>query len=122
MMKKFASVDSYIAALPLERGRKLAELRSIVKQAAPAATEGISYRMPMYRLNGKMILGFAAFKNHIGFYAMTANFLDAFRDELKEYGTSTGTIRFPWDKPLPRSLIQRLVKQRVALHEANMRR
>lgn len=108
------SVDEYLAALPEDRRAALAQLRTTIKAAAPGATETISWRMPFYKYHGKPLVAFAAFKNHFGFYGLSSSFLNAFREEVREYETSAGTIRFPVGKPLPLALVQKLVKARLA--------
>jgi uncharacterized protein YdhG (YjbR/CyaY superfamily) len=79
----------------------------------PQADEVISYKMPVYKLNGKAVAGFAGFTRHIGFYPMSGSFLGAFRKELKDYETSKGAVRFPLSRPLPTALIKRLMRARV---------
>ncbi len=108
------SVDEYLAVLPEDRRAFLEKLRAVIKAAAPGVTETISYRMPTYKYHGKPLVGFAAFKNHVGFYVWSSSFLNAYREEIKDYETSAGTIRFPVDKPLPVTLVRKLVKARVA--------
>ncbi len=110
-------VDAFIQASPKETQSKLKELRHIIQAAAPGAEEIISYKMPVYKLHGKWLVGFAGFKRHIGFYGMSGTFFDAFAEELKEFEISKGAIRFPLDKPLPKRLIQKLIKARIALNE-----
>jgi len=81
--------------------------------APPEATEGISYGIPTFRYH-RALVAFAAFKNHCSFFPMNAGLIATFKEELKGYPTSTGTIRFPVDKPLPAALVKKLVKARVA--------
>jgi uncharacterized protein YdhG (YjbR/CyaY superfamily) len=117
-MKKSApvkTVDDYLAALPEDARATLEKLRKTIKAAAPKATEGISYQMPMYKQQG-MLVGFAAFKNHCSFFP-GAKAIATHKDELKTYGTSKGTIRFPIGKPLPATLVKKLVKERIAENE-----
>jgi uncharacterized protein YdhG (YjbR/CyaY superfamily) len=98
-----------IAAAPKEARAKLVQLRKIVKAAAPKADEGISYKMPYYKYHGALV-GFAAFKNHIGFFAVP---VEEHKQELKGYETGKGSVRFPIDRPLPVALIKKLVKSRI---------
>jgi uncharacterized protein YdhG (YjbR/CyaY superfamily) len=105
------TVDEYIAGYPPAIRDRMNKIRALIKKAAPDAKEKISYRMPAYTLNG-MLLYFAGFAKHIGFYPMTSA-IQAFKDELKGYKTSPGTIQFPHDKPLPLVLIKNIVKFRV---------
>jgi uncharacterized protein YdhG (YjbR/CyaY superfamily) len=108
----FASIDEYIATCPKELQKTLQELRATIKAAAPEAEEKISYQMPAFALNGILVY-FAAFKNHIGFFP-TASGVRAFKHELSQYEGSKGTVRFPLDKPLPLELISKIVKFREA--------
>ena len=95
------SVDAFIKASPKQTRAKLRQLRQIVRAMAPMAIEAISYKMPVYKYKGKWLVGFAGFKNHIGFYGMSGTFLVVFKKDLKDYETSKGTIRLPLAKPLP---------------------
>jgi uncharacterized protein YdhG (YjbR/CyaY superfamily) len=118
MTRSFArDVDTYLARLPEETRATLDKLRKIIKAAAPKAEEVISYQIPAYKYHG-MLVGFAGFPNHCSFFVMKSSFLAAFKDELKGYDLSTGTIRFPIGKPLPSALVKKLVKARVAENEA----
>lgn len=110
--KAAISIDEYIAACPQDVQRRLQDLRALIKAAAPNAEEKISYRMPAFAQNG-ILVWFAAFKDHIGFFPKGSG-IKAFEKELAGYETSKGTVRFPLDEPLPRRLITRIVKYRVA--------
>ncbi|MDE3144668.1 MAG: DUF1801 domain-containing protein, partial [Bacteroidota bacterium] len=90
---------------------RLEQLRQTIKTAAPLALEVISYGMPAYKLNG-MLVYFAAHKNHIGLYPMASG-IEAFKSQLTKFETSKGTVQFPNDKPLPISLIKKIVKYRA---------
>jgi uncharacterized protein YdhG (YjbR/CyaY superfamily) len=105
------NVEEYIASFPYEVQLKLIELRSIIKKLAPKSEEGISYKMPAYKYYGALVY-FAAYKNHIGFYP-TAQPIKYFADELKIFENSKGAVQFPLDKPLPLSLIKRMVKYKM---------
>ena len=109
--KEYKTVDEYIAFFPNNLQIKLQELRQKIRESAPDAEEVISYGMPAYRLSGILVY-FAAFKNHIGFYP-TSSGVEAFREELSDYETSKGTIRFPLNKPIPLELVTKIVKFRV---------
>ena len=109
------TVDAYLAALPEEARATLEKIRKAIKAAAPKATEVISYQIPMYKQHG-MLVGFAAFKDHCSFFP-GAKPVATYKDELKAYETSKGTIRFPIGKPLPVALVKRLVKARIAENE-----
>jgi uncharacterized protein YdhG (YjbR/CyaY superfamily) len=110
------TVDDYLAALPDDARITLEKVRKTIKAAAPQATEVISYQMPMYKQHG-MLLGFAAFKDHCSLFPGTKA-LEKYKDELKAYKTSKGTIRFPIGKPLPAALVKKIVKTRIAENEA----
>ncbi len=110
------TVDDYLAALPEDARATLEQIRTTIKAAAPKATEGISYQMPMYKHHG-MLVGFAAFKNHCSFFPGSGP-VSTFKDDLKGYETSKGTIRFPIGKPLPAALVRKIVKSCLAENEA----
>ena len=109
-------VDEYLAGVPKEARAVLEKLRQTIKAAAPMASEVISYQMPMYKHHG-MVIGFAAFKGHCSIFPGGA-ITDSFKKELKGYSTSKGTIRFPVNKPLPATLVKKLVKARIKENEA----
>src|SRR5450432_1827328 len=104
----FTTVDEFIALYPAPIRAGLNLLRKTIKTAAPGAEEMISYQMPAYKLKG-MLAFFSATKEHYGFYP-TASPIIAFREKLKSYETSKGTIRFPLDKPIPVKLVTEIVK------------
>lgn len=110
------SVDEYLAGVPEPARSTLKKVRAAIRSAVPPeATEVISYRMPAFRYKG-MLVWYAAFAHHCSFFS-GASVTAAFRDELKGYDTSKGTIRFPVDKPLSAALVKKLVKLRVAENE-----
>lgn len=111
------SVDYYLSSVPPGARAALERLRGIIKAAAPDATEGISYRIPVFKYRG-MLVGFAAYKDHCSFFTMSPSVMVAFEDDLSPYDTSKGTIRFPVSKPLPVALVRKLVKARIAENEA----
>ena len=113
MKGKAKSIDEYLAALSEDKRAALEKLRKTIKAAAPKAEECISYQIPAFRLNG-MLVGFGATKNHCAFYPMSSTTVEAHKDELKDYDTSKGTIRFQPEKPLPAALVRKLVKARIA--------
>lgn len=119
-MKKATSVEGYIADFPKDIQLKLMEIRALIKKTAPKAKEGISYGMPGYKLNGPLVY-FGGFKQHIGFFP-TGEGVAEFAEELKDYKTSKGTIQFPYDKPLPKTLITRIVKHRIKVNEAKTKK
>ena len=109
--KGFKNVDEYITTFPKNIQTILQELRQVIRDAAPEAEEVISYQMPAFKLNG-ILVWFAAFKNHIGFFPKSSA-IEAFKKELSGYEVSKGTIRFPLDKPIPLDLVKKIVKYRV---------
>jgi uncharacterized protein YdhG (YjbR/CyaY superfamily) len=106
-----SKVDGYMATFPKEVQQLIEGVRNAIKEAAPDAEELISYGMPAYRQNGILIY-FAAYKNHIGLYALPSGH-QAFKTELSVYKTGKGSVQFPLDKPLPLSLIKKIVRFRV---------
>jgi uncharacterized protein YdhG (YjbR/CyaY superfamily) len=113
-------VDDYLAMLPENSRAVLKRVRKTIKGAAPKAVEKISYRMPMYNYLG-MLVGFAAFKNHCSLF-IGPSVIEAHKHLLKRYDTSKGTIRFPIDKPLPATLVKKLVKARIKDNEERFRK
>jgi uncharacterized protein YdhG (YjbR/CyaY superfamily) len=114
--KKPTTIDEYLDTLSDDQREALEKLRKTIKSAAPKAEECISYGLAAFRLNG-MLVGFGATKNHCAFYPMNASTVENFKEELKGYSTSKGTIRFQPDKPLPAALVKKIVKARVAENE-----
>lgn len=109
---KFKTVDAYIAALPAETKNLIRELRSTIRQASPAAEEMISYNMPALKLDGKGLIAYAAWKEHISLYPRT-RLMEAAIKELAAYEGSKGTIKFPLTQPMPFALIRKIVKFRI---------
>jgi len=101
--------DDYLAVLTEEKRRALEKLRKAIKMAAPKAEECISYQLPAFRLNGKFLVAYGAATNHCAFYPGST--VQAFKDELKEYDISKGTIRFSANKPLPSALVRKLIRR-----------
>lgn len=121
-MDKPIDIDAYIAGFPKDVQKLLQKVRTTIKSAAPQAEEVISYGMPLFRLNTRLVY-FAAHKNHIGLYPMATG-IAAFKKELSIYKGARGSVQFPFDKPLPLGLIKRIVKFRVAenLQKAEMKK
>jgi uncharacterized protein YdhG (YjbR/CyaY superfamily) len=111
-MKKYASVDEYINDAPDKTRSILKDLRKLIKSTAPDADEGVSYGMPGYKLNKKVLIYFAGWEDHISIYP-TSSKVENSIPELAKYRTGKGTLQFSLDKPLPRSIIQDLIKLRV---------
>lgn len=111
------NVEEYLAGVPEPARATFTKLRAAIQSAVPSeATEIISYRIPAFR-HKRVLVWFAAFSNHCSLFP-TAAVIETFRNELKSFSTSKGTIHFPTDKPLPTALIKKLVKARVALDAA----
>jgi uncharacterized protein YdhG (YjbR/CyaY superfamily) len=113
MAAKPKNIDEYLAALSDDKRAALEKLRKTIRDAAPKAEECISYQLAAFRQNG-MLVAFGATANHCAFYLMSSSTVEAHKDELKDYDTSKGTIRFQADKPLPVALVLKLVKARIA--------
>jgi uncharacterized protein YdhG (YjbR/CyaY superfamily) len=108
---KYKTIDDYIASQSPLAQTILKQLRQVIKKVAPEAKETISYQMPALKYHG-LLVWFAAAKNHYALYPK-AEVIQAFKDKLKPYGVSKGTIRFPYDKPLPEKLITEIIEYRV---------
>lgn len=106
------TIDEYIATFPPEIQRLLKQMRATISKAAPGAEEAIKYAIPTFILNGNLV-HFAAFKNHIGFYPAPSG-IEAFKKEVAEYEAGKGSLQFPFGKPLPLTLVAKIVKYRVA--------
>mgnify|MGYP003575960083 CR=1 FL=1 len=106
------TIDEYFALLSDDQRGALQELRKSIQAAAPAAVECISYQLPAFRLNGKLLVAFGAWANHCAFYPGAV--MEDLGVELKGYDTSKGTIRFLTNRPLPAALVRKLVKARIA--------
>lgn len=107
------TIDEYIATFPADIQKRLQDVRIVVKKTAPRAEEAIKYNMPTFVLDGYNLAHFAAFTSHIGFYpAPTAE--AAFKERLSSYKTGKGSVQFPFEKPLPKTLIADIIKWRIA--------
>lgn len=109
---KFTTIDTYVATLPKEVQGILEKIRQTIRKAAPDAVEAISYQIPTFKLNGKNLVHFAAWKDHIGFYA-TPSGNAAFKKELAHYKVAKGSIQFPLEAPIPYDLVTKMVLFRV---------
>ena len=112
MTAKAKTIDEYLAALSDDKRAALERLRTIIQAAYPRAEECISYQLPAFRLDGRVLVWFGASANHCAFYPGAV--VDAHKDELRDFETSKGTIRFQADHPLPAALVRKLVKARIA--------
>ena len=113
MADKTKTVDEYLAALSEDKRAALEDLRKTIRAAAPDAEEYISYQLPAFRQDGPLV-AFGATANHCAFYLMSSSTVEAHQNELDDYDTSKGTIRFQADRRLPADLVRKLVKARIA--------
>ena len=117
-----ADIDQYLATVPEDARATLEKIRQTVRAAAPRAVEAIWYQIPTFKLDGRALVGFAAFKNHCSFFPMSMAVMRTYHDELNSYDTSKGTIRFPVGKPLRATLVKKIVKARIKENEARAKR
>jgi uncharacterized protein YdhG (YjbR/CyaY superfamily) len=110
----YKSVDDYIAAQPQPAWSALEQVRATIRKALPRATEGISYQIPVYKLDGVMVLYFAGFRHHYSIYPATPSLINALKKELAHYLHSKATLRFPFSDAVPTRLITRIAKVRAA--------
>ena len=120
-VKIASTVDEYLAEVSPEARATLEKLRQTIKAVVPGAVEVISYQIPTFKLDGRMLVSYAAFKNHCSFFPGAAP-IKAHEDELKSYQTSKGTIRFATGKPLSATLVRKLVKTRIKANEARAKK
>ena len=111
-MAKHASVDAYLALLPVDRRGPMDELRRAIGAAAPDAIEAIAYNMPAFRLHGRFFMSYDAFKHHYSLFPWTDAMIDELGDALRPYAAGKGTIRFPAHEPIPVELVGRIVRIR----------
>jgi uncharacterized protein YdhG (YjbR/CyaY superfamily) len=116
--RKPQTIDEYLAGVNADHRDALQELRQTIQAVAPNAEECISYAIPAVRLNGRLLVGFAAWSNYCSFYPMSSKTLKKFRNELRNFQTSKGTLRFSPDKPMPVALVKKLLKARIAENNA----
>jgi uncharacterized protein YdhG (YjbR/CyaY superfamily) len=115
-------VDTFLAGLAPETRAALEGLRRTIAKAAPDAVQGISYGVPAFKYRGRPLVSFGAGKSHCSFYVQSPAVMDAYGDELAQFDTAKGTIRFAPDKPLPARLVTKLVKARMAETDEAARR
>lgn len=116
----FQTIDEYVKTFPKNIQKILGTVRQVIKKSAPVAEEAISYQIPTFKLNGNLV-HFAAFKNHIGFYP-GAEAVKIFQEEIASYKSSKGAIQFPIDKPMPLTLIRKIVEYRVKVNSAKTKK
>lgn len=117
-----SDVDKYLAAVPDPGRTTLNKIRAMIRSVVPAeATEALSYGIPAFKYKGGLV-AYAAFKDHCSFFPMGSQVLDQFKEDLKPYRVSKGTLHFPLDKPLPATLVKKMVKARIAMNEQKQQR
>lgn len=107
-----SSIDEYIAEFPPETQRVLGQMRALIRELAPGATETISYAIPTFDLAGKHLVHFAGYDKHVGLYPAPSG-MEAFKEDLRPYKTGKGSVQFPLNAPLPVDLIRRIVEFRL---------
>jgi uncharacterized protein YdhG (YjbR/CyaY superfamily) len=107
-------IDAYLGELDEPKRSTLQQLRQTILEVIPEAEEGISYGMPAFRLDGKVVAGFAAFKNHLSYLPHSGSVFSHMREDVAAYRTSSGALQFPVDQPLPKPLVQKLLELRIA--------
>jgi uncharacterized protein YdhG (YjbR/CyaY superfamily) len=116
------SVETYLKALPKESRAALESLRKTIKATVPGATETISYQMPAIKHQGRIVVWYAAFKDHLSLFPASQGVMEAHGNELKPYLSGKGTLRFTAQKPMPASLVRKIVKTRIKENAARERR
>lgn len=111
---KSGSIEDYLAALPAGRRNVLEAMRRVIQEAAPGAEDCFSFGMPAFRLEGRVLVGYAARSGHLALYPMSGSVVAAFAADLEGFDTSKGTIRFQPGHPLPDGLVRRIVEARIA--------
>ena len=114
-------INAYLARVPADARASLEKLRQTIKSAVPDAVEVISYGIPTFKLDGRMLVSYAAFSEHCSFFP-GAGPIDVHQDELKSFQTSKGTVRFTTTKPLSSTMIKKLLKTRIRLNEEQMKK
>ncbi|HZJ54551.1 MAG TPA: DUF1801 domain-containing protein [Myxococcaceae bacterium] len=114
MRSKVTSVDEYLAGVSSEHRAALERLRRTIRSVAPKVEESISYGVPTFRLDGRGLVAFGTASGHCSLFPLGGTLIEKFADELADFDTSKGTIRFQPDRPLPAALVKKLVKARIA--------
>jgi uncharacterized protein YdhG (YjbR/CyaY superfamily) len=108
-----ANIDAYLQTLDEPKRGTLQQLRETILDIIPEAEQCISYGMPAFRVNGKVIAGFAAYKNHLSYLPHSGSVLPELESDLAGYTTTKGSLHYPIDRPLPRSLVEKLIRIRL---------
>jgi uncharacterized protein YdhG (YjbR/CyaY superfamily) len=113
-----AQIEVMLAAMPVDQRAALQALRETIAGAAPAAEEAISYGMPAFRYHGRSLVSYSAFKAHCSFFPMSSELIEKHKSELAGFSTARGTLRFTPEHPIPRDLVERIVRERMAQIDA----
>lgn len=116
------SVEEYLAAVPEPMRSALQHLRATIRAAAPEATETISYQMPAFRAHGRLLVSYAAFRDHYSFFPMSMGVIEGHRAEVEPYWNGKGTLHFRTGEPLPEALVETVVRARLEENAARSRR
>jgi uncharacterized protein YdhG (YjbR/CyaY superfamily) len=108
-----AEIDEYLLAVDEAQRGTLQVLRRTILEIVPKAEQGLSYRVPAFRLQGKVVAGFAAFKNHLSYLPFSGSVLEQLGDELHGYTMTKSSLHFPVDRPLPKTLVEKLIAERL---------
>lgn len=108
-----AEIDEYLRDIDEPKRGTLEALRAMILEIVPEAEEGISYRVPAFRVHGKVVAGFAAFKDHLSYLPFSGSVLGQLGDELREFPMTKSSLHFPIDRPLPKSLVKKLIAVRL---------
>ena len=109
-----AEIDEYLRGVDEPTRGTLQALRSTILEIVPEAEQGISYRVPAFRVRGNAVAGFAAFKDHLSYLPFSGSVLEQLEDELQEYTMTKSALHFPVDRPLPKKIVERLIAVRLA--------
>jgi uncharacterized protein YdhG (YjbR/CyaY superfamily) len=109
-----AEIDTYLAGVEEPKRSTLQQVRQMILEVIPDADEGISYQLPAFRVKGKVVAGLGAFKNHLSYLPHSGSVFPELKDEVAPYATSRGALQFPTDAPLPKELVEKLLKVRIA--------
>lgn len=113
-----ARIDATLAALPADQRAALQALRQTIAAVAPEAEDTISYSMPAFRYHGRALVSYSAFKAHCSLFPMSSELIERHRDELADFATAKGTLRFTPGHPIPTDLVERIVRERMAQIDA----
>jgi uncharacterized protein YdhG (YjbR/CyaY superfamily) len=107
-------VDEYLSALEEPKRSTLEALRRTILEVAPDAEQGLSYKVPAFRVEGRVVAGFAAFRNHLAYLPFSGSVLDQLPEQLARYEATKSSLHFPVDRPLPKALVKKLIQLRRA--------